>query len=195
MAWWAVGPRIDCQSGRQTPTTTSKFWKASPKASCAERVLLPTPPLPDKTRILCFTVLMRSLMRARSEHGTGWHPPIHKISPRHQYAQSCKQTSLKKQHRPLPDTRPFHKTQVDRDTENSPGSTAGVAGCEAHISWLGHPSQAELFPAFSVPTPGHPAHNTRRWQPSGLTLLWRTHERKCVHVHALLLKKQQETRR
>lgn len=49
---------------RQPPTSLP--CAASAKASCDEKVLLPTPPLPDSTRTLCFTCLSRSLMAATS---------------------------------------------------------------------------------------------------------------------------------
>ena len=44
-------------------------WDASTKASCAEKVLFPTPPFPDSTRILCLMLLMRSSMATRSGSG------------------------------------------------------------------------------------------------------------------------------
>ena len=44
-------------------------WDASAKASCAEKVLFPTPPFPDSTRILCLMPFMRSSMATRSGSG------------------------------------------------------------------------------------------------------------------------------
>lgn len=46
---------------------TCLSWAASAKASCAEKVLFPTPPLPERTRILCFTLSMRAAMASKSE--------------------------------------------------------------------------------------------------------------------------------
>jgi len=43
--------------------------EASTWASCEEKVDLPTPPLPDSTRILCLTAAMRAWTRATSGSG------------------------------------------------------------------------------------------------------------------------------
>lgn len=47
---------------------TCFVWSvANPWARCAVNVLLPTPPFPDKTTILCFTCDNRSLISATAE--------------------------------------------------------------------------------------------------------------------------------
>ncbi len=48
---------------------TSLLLAASANASCAEKVLLPTPPFPDKTRILCLMFRMRCSMAIKSGSG------------------------------------------------------------------------------------------------------------------------------
>ena len=48
---------------------TSLLLAASANASCAEKVLLPTPPLPDRTSILCKMLRMRCSMARRSGSG------------------------------------------------------------------------------------------------------------------------------
>ena len=52
----------------RVPTcAVSVFARA--KLSCEEKVLLPTPPLPDKIRILCFTLDSRSVIAGMSGSG------------------------------------------------------------------------------------------------------------------------------
>lgn len=48
---------------------TSLLLAASAKASWAENVLLPTPPFPDNTKILCLMLRMRCSMATRSGSG------------------------------------------------------------------------------------------------------------------------------
>jgi len=48
---------------------TSAPVEAREKASCAEKVLLPTPPLPERMRMMCLTEERRWAMAARSGSG------------------------------------------------------------------------------------------------------------------------------
>ena len=59
--WWMMD--------KATPKRTSSFFAASAKASWVAKVLLPTPPLPESTRILCFTFRSRSSIARISGSG------------------------------------------------------------------------------------------------------------------------------
>ncbi len=63
--WLKQAPVGDSRSER----VTSLLLAASAKASCAENVLLPTPPLPDNTSILCLILRMRCSMASKSGSG------------------------------------------------------------------------------------------------------------------------------
>ena len=54
---------------KQQVSVTSLLFAARANASCAENVLLPTPPFPDSTKILCLMFRMRCSMAMRSGSG------------------------------------------------------------------------------------------------------------------------------
>eukprot|EP00438_Fugacium_kawagutii_P034725 Skav230809 [mRNA] locus=scaffold851:120480:121876:+ [translate_table: standard] len=54
-----LGPQISTSS-----SPTSMLRAEKPKDSCAETVLFPTPPLPDKTKIFRFTLASLSCTSA-----------------------------------------------------------------------------------------------------------------------------------
>ena len=60
----ALGPQMSMSS-----SPTSSPFAANANASCAENVLFPTPPFPDRTSIMCLNLDMRSSMRACSGSG------------------------------------------------------------------------------------------------------------------------------
>lgn len=62
-------------AGAQLLTSRSRAARA--KDSCAEKVLLPTPPLPDSTSTMCFTPARRSVMAATSGSGPLAAPDAH----------------------------------------------------------------------------------------------------------------------
>ena len=91
---------------------------ARAKASCAEKVDLPTPPLPDSTRILCRMCRMRSSMAAISASIRPHTPPVMKRKQSQQLQAiegACPAIST-----------------VHRQTDGSPGS--GPLGAVAHAS-------------------------------------------------------------
>lgn len=131
---------------------------ARAKASCAEKVDLPTPPLPDSTRILCRICRMRSSMAATSAPDRA---RCHLLPGNTQHAATTMVYG-----RPTLSTvsganaariaefcgnKPIH----DRLFRCSPGS--GPLGAVAHASWLGHPAQLAALPASSLSVPTHSA--------------------------------------
>ncbi len=107
-------------------------WLASAKASCAEKVLLPTPPFPDSTRILCLTFAIRAEIAAMSASTSGTGRGF--ISS--------------------PETAPA-ALRLTAHANHAPGS--GPLGAVAHACWFGQPSHAEDFPACSLLVPGQSA--------------------------------------
>jgi hypothetical protein len=59
-SWWNMIGALGPQMSMSSKPTSLPASDASPYASCEANVLFPTPPLPESTKILCFTSRRRS---------------------------------------------------------------------------------------------------------------------------------------
>ena len=59
-SWWNMMGALGPQMSMSSKPTSFPASAASPYASCEANVLFPTPPLPESTKILCFTSRRRS---------------------------------------------------------------------------------------------------------------------------------------
>ena len=65
----ACTPQVVNVTGYSVTKDVRSLVRARANASCAAKVLLPTPPLPESTRILCLTERIRCSMATRSGSG------------------------------------------------------------------------------------------------------------------------------